>query len=673
MTETPLATPEVAVTAQTEQAASSTPLSEPTRSVSSVDPGDSNGENLQTDLQSHQPVLVSGTIEYTSPFFINSISQPFVLLEDQAGFVARDREFIFPPSSQTIGAVEQIKDGVLRYTLALPTRPQGTMLDLDHDEFDDPGVQVFAIAYWSNTWGDPFLEPRDGRGWSTAYASTIIDPENDDEIIGGKLLVWSMDNRQGFPSDFGPDRKLFTEDDPIMELPSGYSVIDLDTSPFDIQRELEPDIPLFEGIIAVNDYRELSYTAAFSQMFEKASREYPFTQDKNLNWEALWETYAPQIEQVDDDPGFYEVVRSFLYEIPDGHVGITLDPQVFFEQAGGSFGMTLAELSDGRIIVTQVLPDLPAANAGLETGAEIVQWAGQPVDQALAAVEPFFGPYSTLQSLRQDQLVFLTRVPPETRLQITYQNPDSRSATETELLAEVDYQSLFLSLPDFLQDELALPVESEILDDSGLGYIRINTFSDDYNLMARLWERALDQLIALEIPGLVLDVRVNGGGNSGLARDFAGYFFEESLGLYRRSYYSHETGTFQEIEPVFEIEPGPNHYQGWIAVLVSPDCVSACEGFTYALTQRANVLVIGHQPTAGAFGEVGRGQYTLPGDYNVQFPTGRSETLAGDLLLEGTGVQPDILVPVTYDDTLAGRDVVLETAISALIENINRD
>jgi len=62
------------------------------------------------------------------------------------------------------------------YTLSLPTRPSGTLNDVDHDGQKDTGVMVFAVAYWTNTWGDPYLERRDqgGGGWSTAYASIKV-------------------------------------------------------------------------------------------------------------------------------------------------------------------------------------------------------------------------------------------------------------------------------------------------------------------------------------------------------------------------------------------------------------------------------------------------------------------------------------------------------------------
>jgi C-terminal processing protease CtpA/Prc len=84
------------------------------------------------------------------------------------------------------------------------------------------------------------------------------------------------------------------------------------------------------------------------------------------------------------------------------------------------------------------------------------------------------------------------------------------------------------------------------------------------------------------------------------------------------------------------------------------------------MSLREDVLVIGHSPSAGAYGEVGRGQYDLPTDLSMQFPTGRSEDMDGNLLIEGVGVMPDIRVPVTRESALGQVDAVLEAAIEAL-------
>ncbi len=41
----------------------------------------------------NEPVLITGRIPFTSPFFLDTTAEPFVLLEDEAGFVLRDLEF----------------------------------------------------------------------------------------------------------------------------------------------------------------------------------------------------------------------------------------------------------------------------------------------------------------------------------------------------------------------------------------------------------------------------------------------------------------------------------------------------------------------------------------------------------------------------------------------------
>jgi C-terminal processing protease CtpA/Prc len=283
---------------------------------------------------------------------------------------------------------------------------------------------------------------------------------------------------------------------------------------------------------------------------------------------------------------------------------------------------------------------------------------------------PYLGPYSTEHALQLAKVDFLGRVPPETRITITYKNPGQSQEGQASLVAVVEYDSFFKTLAGFEQDKLSLPIESEVLDDSGLGYIQITSFSDDYNLLARLWERTVQNLIDEEIPGLIIDLRTNPGGSAGLARGFAGYFFDREIPLYQTLYFSEKTGKFEPSGLPSKIEPAPLYYEGAIAVLVSPDCVSACEGFANALQQEGRAIIVGHYPSAGAFGEVGQGQYKLPEEITMQFPTGRPETLEGQLVIEGEGIIPDILVPVTAESALGQVDALLEAAVQALLQKI---
>ena len=618
----------------------------------------------------NEPVFITGNIPYTSPFFTETLTEPFVLLEDEAGAIRRDKGFTFNLEGEDIGPVEVNKDNSVTYSLALPSIPQGTQVDVDNNGKSDVGVQVFAIAYWSNTWDGPFLEPRDGKGWSTAYVSTITDPERDDQIVGGTLVVWAPDDKQSFPTGLGKDGLLFTADDPVAPIPAGYNIVDLSKEPFRFYKEARPKIDLNEGEIAVNDYSKKSYVDAFNALIDKISREYPFTKEKGLDWQAIRAKYAPLAAQAQDTESFYKVLHDFTQDIPDGHVGVQVDGKVLLAEAGGGFGLYLTELSDSRVIVAKVFPDSPGDKAGIQAGAEILTWDGKPVSDAIYAVKPYFGPYSTDYSRRLGQVLFLTRVPPGTTVQATFRNPGSSTQQDASMKSVVEYDSLIAGLPELNQDKLAVPVEGHILEDSGLGYIRVNTFLEDDSLEARLWEHFIKGLIDNKVPGLIIDLRSNPGGNGELATEFAGYFFDKDITLFQSYYYNEISGTFEKSGLPVKIEPAPMLYDGPIAVLVSPNCVSACEGFAYALSQGGRSIIVGHYPTAGAYGEVGRGQYTMPGDLKMQFPTGRSETLDGKLVIEGKGVPLDITVPVTEASALGKEDAVLDAAAKALLDKI---
>lgn len=109
------------------------------------------------------------------------VAEPVVILEDQGGFVARDRKFEMPLESQTLAQItSDFYTSPFTYSLTLPASPKGTLNDVDHDGAQDTGVMIFAVAYWTNTWGDPYLERRDlyGGGWSSAYASTRVSSDS---------------------------------------------------------------------------------------------------------------------------------------------------------------------------------------------------------------------------------------------------------------------------------------------------------------------------------------------------------------------------------------------------------------------------------------------------------------------------------------------------------------
>ena len=174
---------------------------------------------------------------------------------------------------------------------------------MDNDGGQDTGLQIFAVAYWSNTWDDPFLQTRDGTGWSTAYASSVTDPERDNEITGGTLVIWSPDGEQAFPPISETMGCSSPKTIPPRPSPPATAWWTSTSVPSGFTRR-QPVLTLNEGVTAVNDYSAEGYADAFNALFDKASKEYPFTQLKDLDWNAIYERHVGEFEDVRSDEDF---------------------------------------------------------------------------------------------------------------------------------------------------------------------------------------------------------------------------------------------------------------------------------------------------------------------------------------------------------------------------------
>lgn len=617
-----------------------------------------------------QPERVTGSFSFTNEIILNYYVQHAASLTDLYGFVIRDKEWKIPVESQNLGFLdidEEEKTGT--FAIQLPLEPRGMLVDVNPDGRQETGVQIFAAEYFPNLTGGPYAEGDDSaHGWPTYLASVRTDRENQDEIIGGMLIIWSPDAEQFFPSGFGPDGLLFTEDDPVMPVPQGYSAIDLDQSPFQIIREEEVTLTLYEpDDVAIKDFSALSYTEAFEQMFAIARKEYAFNdvEGKAPDWDALYEALAPRVaaaEQEKSPEAFFLALREFTLAFQDGHVGLNGGPtgqETISRSIAGGYGFAVRELDDGRVLVVHVVSGGPADEAGMLPGAEITEFNGLPVSEAIAAVDPPNAPHSMATRLRSEQARFLVRAPLGETASVTFTNPEGDTHT-VDLEAVREQESMFVTSPYRNIDPTGLPVEY-IVASNGLGYVRLYSNYDDLNLIIRLFQRALDKFEENEVETLIIDLRANSGGaNLGLA----GFLTDEEIVLGQLEYYSDVTGKFEAIRPPDRVEPNEKQYRfRKMFLLVDEACASACELEAYGFSQVPGMVVVGHTPTAGVEAEVARGQFKLPEDMTLQIPTGRFVLPDGSIFLEGKGVEPDERVPVNEDTVLNQQDPVLQHVI----------
>ncbi len=626
------------------------------------------------------PVSITGEVPYTNPFFTLGVAAPLVILEDQAGFVDRNERFLMPLASQTLGQItSDFFTSPFSYSIALPIEPQGSLRDVDQDEAEEPGLQIFAVAYWTNTFGDSFLEERDlyGGGWSTAYASTRVseDADTEREIVGGIFLLHSPDDAQGFPSGWGEDGLLFTEDDPIVTLPQGYTIVNMDTDPFTFDRSRNPVIDLIEPEgAALVDLSGESYPDAFNKFVDILIKEYAFTEYKEIDWEAKREEFLPRFQEAadnQDSQAYLMALRDFAWSIPDGHVSAPFLTDEFSLATAGGIGIAIRELDDERVIASFVLAESEAEAAGIAPGTEILAFGDIPIGAVTDETVAWSAPFSTEHFGRLQKLRYASRFAVGVEsVAVTFLNSDGKEET-VELAVTDERDSFNFSSFNVGRTGFELPVEYKLLEESNYGYVKINSFSDNYLLTVQLWERLLRNLNENGVEGLIIDMRQNAGGSGFLADQMAAYFFDEPHKLGSTGRYDKSRDEFYfdpRAEDIFYLPAEELRYGGEVAVLIGPNCNSACEFFTYDMTIESRAAVVGQYPTAGLGGSVK--QIRLPENEQFQYTGGRAVDANGEIHIEGKGVPPTVAVPVNEETLLTTDDVILNTAVAWLDEQL---
>jgi C-terminal processing protease CtpA/Prc len=454
-------------------------------------------------------------------------------------------------------------------------------------------------------------------------------------------------------------------------------VVDLDTDPFAVSQPETADLTLYEPTdAALKDFSGDSYTDAFDKMFEVVRKEYAFNdiEGKAPDWDALYEELKPRVEKAEEDrdpQAFALALRDFTWAFQDTHVGTggsSFVQEAFQEQTAGGYGFAIRELDDGRVVVIHVNEDGPAAGAGIEQGAEITAFNGKPIAEAIGDVRPWTLPTSSEPSLRYQQARYLLRSPLGTEAEVTFKKPGGGedTVTLTSVLEQASFERT--SVYHNVDTDYLLPVDSRIIeqDDVEIGYIRVNANYDDINLIVRLFERALQQFEQRGVAGIIIDMRYNAGG---APLGLAGLLYDQEIPIGQSEYYSDKTGGFEPDGPADKILPNENQYEfNKMVLLVDQACTSACEFEAYGFSQVPGMMVVGQYPTGAAFGDVARGQFSLPDGIGLQVPTGRTIRPDGSLFLEGTGVAPTSRVPVDETTVYREDDVVLDYGIQAVLK-----
>jgi C-terminal processing protease CtpA/Prc len=227
---------------------------------------------------------------------------------------------------------------------------------------------------------------------------------------------------------------------------------------------------------------------------------------------------------------------------------------------------------------------------------------------------------------------------------------------------------------------LAGPLESWCRDwvqfgelSGSIGYLRImreysytpsGRFEDDSLALIQALDSIMPRVARLR--GLVVDLRMNGGGFDAIALLIASRLTGESyhaFGKQTRSDPMHQD-RFTPLQAVHVRAGSGARYTGPAVLLTGPYTLSAGEVLTLALLGRQPAITRIGEATQGIFAdELLRG---LPNGWRFQLSTERYLTPAG-VNFEGRGIPPDRNVPVfPPQDLETGRDGALELALEVL-------
>lgn len=343
----------------------------------------------------------------------------------------------------------------------------------------------------------------------------------------------------------------------------------------------------------------------------------------NEAWALLKEQYYGELPEGKDIT--YAAIKGIVDSLGDKHTAF-MDPEqanLFREDMEGEFegiGAQVSEAEDGGVRIEYLFPDQPAEKAGIRVGDVVVAVDGKDV---------------TRMSL--NEAISLIRGPRDTQVELTIQRKDEAKPVElTVKRARIEMKI----------------VETKSVSDGKIEYIKLTDFSTpSTNRMAEAVKAAVDK----KPKGIILDLRGNPGGLLDASIRIGSFFIPKGNIVIERW----SDGREQVYERIgrYMLNDIP------LVVLVDKGSASASEIVAGAIQDAKAGTLIGETT-------YGKGSVQLPN--NMSDGSQLKITIAkwftpNDRSIDGTGLEPDIVVPVEEADIEAERDPQLDRAIEFLL------
>lgn len=355
---------------------------------------------------------------------------------------------------------------------------------------------------------------------------------------------------------------------------------------------------------------------------------YPYQDDVKTDWEnqlpiALKEAYLAKTGQE-----YQVLLNHFTEKLKDGHVAVS-GPNI---HANFTIPVELA-LVEGKVIIKKVDDIADGAQLPLKPGDVITHIDNVPVLERLALLEKEISGSEQWKNVRATQDIL-------------------KGAKDTELTLRItrgdDEQLLKLVRKSYHTSKDTVTIKKM---DNDIYFINIS------NAKMEQIKAMLPEL--KKAKGIICDLRGYPTNNSEFitnlltVKDTNKWMFVPQI-----SYPDYEKVSYDGLG--WDLTPSPEHISAKVVFLTGGGAISYAESYMGFIKQYKLATIVG-QPTAGANGNVN--MFTLPGNYTIRFTGMRVKQQDGSLL-QGVGIQPDILVNETIQGITEGRDEYLEKALS---------
>ncbi|MBA2504254.1 MAG: hypothetical protein H0V27_15375 [Pyrinomonadaceae bacterium] len=387
---------------------------------------------------------------------------------------------------------------------------------------------------------------------------------------------------------------------------------------------------------------------AFEKIWRTINEKYYDAKFNGVDWNAVRERYRPRVEAAQSDEEFYSLMRRMTGELRDAHTRF-LSPRQRQQRKrlqATSAGVIISEV-EGTPVILSVGTDSDAARAGVLPGMVVRTVDDKPIAERIKEVRDEIVASSSERAMR---LLIYSR--------LLAGEPDT-----TVMLGLVRADGTPLDVTLTRRIASAAPKVTARLLPSGYAYIKFNRFHDP---VANEIKEALVKF--KDAPGLILDLRNNGGGDGEEALRIAGFFFNEKVSFGRIL-----TRTGKPPSALFGLIKFPKEFQAGrkggqlyrapVVILVNEASGSASELFASALQEQSRASVVGTQSCGCVLGVLehrevkGGGEFTVS---EIAFLTSKGRRLEGD------GVTPNETVALTLADVRSGRDAALARAEGSL-------